>query len=107
MYKYKTRMNINQLKLLGLAYFGASSLLGFKRGIQNYNYEHNKLVKKYPNQKDSYLYTRAVLDGAFGAVFYVFPVTNLFMLPKEIYRLEVNLRNLEDEKKSNYYNSLM
>lgn len=32
----------------------------------------------------------------------LFPIT----ASKEIYRLEVNLRNLENEKKTDYYNNL-
>jgi hypothetical protein len=34
------------------------------------------------------------------------PYPGIFFAAKEIYILEINLRNLEDEKKTKYYNTL-
>ena len=74
--------------------------LGFIRGINSYKYNHNKY------NKEDYLYLNSVCYGVFGVTLYCNP----FLLPltvyKEIYRLEVNLRNLENEKNKNYYNDL-
>ena len=53
------------------------------------------------------MYTKSIPYGIYGILFY----GNPFLLPviifKELYRLEVNIRNLEDEKDSNFYNDLI
>jgi len=77
------------------------SSLGFIRGLNSYKYNHNKYEKT-----NNYLYLNLVCYGFCGLSLYANP----FLLPvfvyKEIYRLEVNLRNLEEEKNSNFYNNL-
>ena len=64
------KLNSYSLRLYGGFYFGFSGLLGFKRGLQNYDYEYNKQIKRYPLEKQNYLYVRAALDGVFGLIFY-------------------------------------
>ncbi len=74
--------------------------LGFFRGVNSYTY-HHKTYNTY--EKHTYLYLHAFGYGCCGLLFY----TNPFLLPcsiyKEIYRLEVNVRQLEHDKKD-YYN---
>jgi len=52
------------------------------------------------------MYSSLVGHGFIGVIFYVHPILLPFNLYKEIYRLEINMRNLEDEKKSRFYNEL-
>jgi len=74
--------------------------LGFIRGINSYKYQNE-------NQKNEpYLYSDSVLRGFFGIFVYGNPVFILPLLHKELYRLEVNVRNLENEKKTRFYNEL-
>lgn len=80
-------------------YAGISGLLGIKRGLEDYKYRNNLY-------KTNFFYSKYFLYGFSGILFYVCPLTHLVMIPKEIYRLEVNIRNLEDEKKTEYYNVL-
>ena len=70
--------------------------LGFIRGINSYKYE----------KKENYLYVNSVCYGIYGIGLYINPFLLPFSLHKEIYRLEVNLRNLENEKNTKYYNNL-
>ena len=83
-------------------------ILGFKRGINSYdyNYSHNKLYSHGKQIKNSF-YLDKLAWGIFSAVVYLNPVTGLIGLYKEVYRLEVNLRGLEDEKKTDYYNEVL
>lgn len=91
-------------------YVFGTSILGFYRGTEDYKFNYNiqleNYVKKqnYTDKKPTFFYYKCLLNGFGGSIFYVNPFTLWIMIPKEIYRLEVNLRNLEDEKKSRYYN---
>jgi hypothetical protein len=82
--------------------------LGFKRGLNSYdyNYSHNKLYKHHEKAKHPF-YLDKFAWGIISAIAYLNPVTGLFGLYKEVYRLEVNLRGLEDEKKTDYYNEVL
>lgn len=75
------------------------SSLGFNRGMNDYEYR----IQKH-NEK---LYSMKIWYGVFGVMTYLNPILLIFTIPKEIYRLEVNLRNMDDEKKTNFYNSLL
>jgi hypothetical protein len=77
------------------------SLLGCKRGLQSYDYNFRKSVHKEP-----YLYISKGQQGFLGIFLYINPLLVPFHLYKEMYRLEVNLRGLEEEKKTDYYNQL-
>lgn len=77
------------------------SLLGYKRGINSYDYRCNK------NPHKQHLYLQKGLWGLASMMLYFNPATFFFLLYKEIYRLEVNLRGLEDEKKTDYYNQVL
>jgi len=90
-------MNIAQIII-----FSSWSALGFKRGINSYDYSYNK--KFHIKQ---HLYLEKGIWGLTSTIAYINPCTFFFVLYKEIYRLEVNLRGLEDEKKTDYYNEVL
>ena len=75
--------------------------LGFIRGINSYTYQHYK----YENTQH-YLYLHSFGYGCCGILFYTNPFLLPFSVYKEIYRLEVDLRKLEDEKKTDFYSYL-
>ena len=80
-------------------------LLGFKRGANDYDFSFNKYNKIDPTE--SYLYSRKITSGLLGIFFYVNPFLLFITFPKEIYRLEVDIRGLENDKKTDYYNRLL
>ena len=80
------------------------ALLGFKRGSNDYDYNFKKY--NFENKK-SYLYSEKITYGLMGIFFYVNPFLLFITFPKEMYRLEVNIRGLEDDKKTDYYNRLL
>ena len=92
---------------------GCWGLLGFKRGMHEYDYNYNKYNNKEDKDKiiqynKPYLYSVKILLGIGGVILYTNPLIAIpFVIPREIYRLEVNLRNMEDEKKGDYYNKIM
>lgn len=75
--------------------------LGFIRGVKAYKYNHKKNKKN-----ENYLYVDLCIIGVCGIITY----GNIFFLPfsiyKELYRLEVNIKNLQNEKNTDYYNQL-
>ena len=71
--------------------------LGFIRGRNSYKYE----------KKENHLYVNSVCYGIYGIGLYINPFLLPLLLHKEIYRLEVDLRNLENEKNTKYYNNLL
>jgi hypothetical protein len=91
-------------------YFAATSTLGLYRGISHYKHNYSLKMDKYEKNKyydkPIFFYYHMIAQGVCGIFLYVNPITLMMMLPKEIYRLEVNLRNLEDEKKTDYYNDI-
>jgi len=87
--------------LLTIGYTGWCGL-GFIRGINSYKYNHDKYEKN-----ENYLYLNLIGNGFFGLVLYANPFFSPFSIYKEIYRFEVNIRNLESEKKTSYYNNLI
>ena len=83
-------------KVLSTSYISWCGL-GFMRGMHDYKY----------NVKNEYLYLSSVTYGCLGVIIYGNPVAFPYTLYKEIYRLEVNLRNIENEKKNSFYNDLL
>jgi hypothetical protein len=70
--------------------------LGIIRGINQYNYE-------YSSDKP-YFYTKNLYNGIAGLLLYTIPVMLPFVLYKEMYRLEVNIRGIQ--KSEEYYRLL-
>jgi hypothetical protein len=76
-----------------------TSLLGFKRGIESYDYNYRS--------KESYMYSSRIFYGFVGGALYLNPLLLIVIfIPKEIYRAEVYIRNLEKEKETDYYNEI-
>jgi hypothetical protein len=78
------------------------SLLGFKRGINSYDYSHKK-----DSRLKQHLYLEKGIWGLVSTIIYINPVSFFIVLYKEFYRLEVNVRGLEDEKNTDYYNQVL
>jgi hypothetical protein len=97
----------NTKRIIGLIPILGWPVLGFNRGINSYNYHYsnNKLYQNSETKK--YLYTDAFMWGLGSTITYLNPFTAVIIMGKEIYRLEVNLRGLEDEKKTEYYNKVL
>lgn len=89
---------MNYKKSIGKILYISWCGLGYYRGINSYNYNY----KKY-NIGENKLYIDKILHGFLGLSIYSFHVYLPILIYKEIYRLEVNMKNLEDEQKSNYY----
>jgi len=87
-------------EILALVTGTSWTLLGFKRGLQSYDYTYKS------SRKESYLYISKGQQGLLGMFLYINPLLFPFHMYKELYRLEVNLRGLEEEKKTDYYNQL-
>ena len=98
----------NVKRTIGLITIFGWHALGFKRGINSYdyNYSNNKLYKHSEKEKPP-LYLDKIAWGIGGTFCYFSPFTFFVVLYKEIYRIEVNLRGLEDEKKTRYYNEVL
>jgi hypothetical protein len=95
--------NSNIIKKLTIT---AWALLGLKRGINSYDYNYSR-NRLYKNSLIGPFYIDKAGWGFAGIMIYLSPVTFLFALYKEVYRLEVNLRGLEDEKKTDCYNEVL
>ena len=83
--------------------------LGFYRGLNQYdhlNMKYKNSSNPNPN-KYPYLYSSKIINGFMGSFIYLNPMFLFLTIPKEIYRLEVDLRGLEFEKKQDRYNDLM
>jgi len=76
--------------------------LGFIRGVNSYKYTQNKYEKN-----ETFIYTDSIIHGFFGVILYGNPVLLPITIHKELYRLEINTRNLESEKNTSYYNYLL
>ena len=74
--------------------------LGFYRGVQNYSWENTKY-------KQEYLYSSAFGHGLAGTVVYLCPFFAVNNIAKELFRAEANLRNMDNLKNTEYYNSLL
>lgn len=79
------------------------AVLGFNRGIHSYDYNHMNAWHKF----EPYMYSTRIGFGIIGGVVYLCPAFYVIVLPKEIYRLEVNIRGLKDEKETQYYNNIL
>jgi len=98
-------MNNNSIKN-GVRFIAtwAWPVLGFYRGLNSYNYNY---VKNKLYRHSNPFYIDKVVWGVVGTLIYLNPITFFFVLYKEVYRLEVNLRGLEDEKNTDYYNEVL
>lgn len=79
--------------------------LGFYRGMSLYDHGFN--TRHIESKEMPYMYSYRIYNGFNGVFFYANPLFLLFILPKEIYRLEVYLRAIETEKKKDRYYDLI
>ena len=85
--------------------------LGFYRGVNYFG----ELLDPYPEcDNKQYLYSKAlsqyswnIIFGLMGTGMYLNPILCFIIVPREIYRLDVNIRGLENEKKSDYYRRIL
>lgn len=81
--------------------------LGLYRGGQKYDYEYKQIkyyeYKQIKYERKQYLYVYKFNNSIRYGIYYMFPLLFPFILSKEIYRLEVYLRKLENEKNKIYY----
>jgi hypothetical protein len=86
--------------------YSAWSILGFNRGVNYYNYM-NKRYDNNNNNNNNGLYIHKFISGSIGVILYACPIFLPITLYKELYRLEIDLRKLENEKKTHSYYSLI
>ena len=92
--------------------------LGIYRGIQSYNYTYKTNYEEYEMFKDTYIsflvnkpqyyYTKCFQNGLYYGISYINPIILPNIIIKEMYRLEVNIRELDNKldnkkDKSEYY----
>lgn len=75
--------------------------LGFYRGVRDYSWKHSR------NNNQEYFYSSAIGYGLMGTCIYLCPLLIFQNISKELYRAEINLRNMENLKNSDYYNELL
>jgi len=92
-------MSVKKILLPIAAAWGS---LGFMRGMQSYEYDYNTYIHK----RESYMYVEKLRHGTMGTISYLNPILCMIMAYKEVYRCEVIVRNLEEDKKTEYYNRL-
>jgi hypothetical protein len=95
------KINLKQKYSLMALGYSAWSGLGFIRGLQSYKYNHNKRENNEP-----IIYLNSICNGFVGIIIYGNPFCLPLSLYKEIYRLEVNIRKLENEKTTDFYNNV-
>jgi|LauGreDrversion4_2_1035121.scaffolds.fasta_scaffold1114387_1 hypothetical protein len=83
----------------------AWTTLGFWRGMKQYDYEYSLKNNDKPNPTP-YMYTERIGNGLLGVIVYMNPFLGFLALGKELYRLEINIRNLEDSKNNDTYRRL-
>lgn len=76
--------------------------LGFIRGIQYYQHAYTRGLPV-----EQTIYTSMIPYGAYGIILYVNPVIFPWIFIKELYRFEVYIRNLKDEKNTDFYNDIL
>ena len=88
--------------------------LGCYRGVKLYNYTYNyncieyeKEENKKKDKKPTYFYAECFGAGLFGGFLYVNPFLLPITISKEIYRLEVNIRGLNEEKEKHSFYEIL
>jgi hypothetical protein len=81
--------------------------VGFYRGIKKYDYDYKKECMQHEkNKQPQYFYSTCISVGFFGLFLYVNPFLFPIILGKELHRLEVNIRGLDEEKDKKDYNDI-
>ena len=90
-----------------VASLSARGILGFYRGLNEYDYKYEQHINNKYQTPRPYLYSAKIVNGFVGSIFYLIPCFLIISVPAEIYRLEVNLRGMESEKKTDRYNEVI
>jgi hypothetical protein len=77
----------------------------FPKDINKYCIEKS-VEKSLENKINNYYYTECFCEGVTASMLYVFPLSFPFLLYKEFIRLEIVIRNINDEKTLDYYYSI-
>ena len=80
-----------------LILLSAWSALGFYRGVRLYQFELNRHRKYWPHIPRDYTLISGTLAGIFGATIYLFPLTGILAVFKEITRIEMRLLGLDTD----------
>jgi hypothetical protein len=107
-------MSLTNKQKVFLGLYSAWTTLGCRRGYLQYKYKNEQQMKRYLEDKNAnksyvtkpepFYYTNAALESFFsGGIVYVNPFFLPWTIFKELKRLEINLRNLEEEKNSSSY----
>ena len=95
-------MNLNYKYKIALVSYTAWCGIGFIRGVNSYKYN----LIKY-NKNESFIYSNSIIGGIFGIIMYANPILFPLALHKEFYRLEINLRGLEEKKDTPEYHTFI
>jgi len=90
-----------------MAYAGWGCL-GFYRGVQLYNFDYQKDMENYKKdsryrEKPEQFYISKFGMGLLITGLYIIPPTFMLVAIKELYRLEINLRGLNEKKENRDY----
>jgi len=96
-------MSNNRRTIIFISSWTCWSILGFARGIKSYDYKN---TVNYGKNRKPYMYSERIGCGFIGFFVYACPLLIIPNLFKEIHRFEVNVRGLEEQKKTSYYNEL-
>ena len=86
------------------------STLGFYRGVKEYDYfdlMSNRVRKAYLYSDILNNGFKRIGGGLYGVFIYINPFLLCVTIPREIYRLEVNLRGLDFEKETDTYKRMI
>ena len=75
-------MFLNRKKYVAGSMLCLWSILGFKRGMDSYDYYHPKDIETLPS-----IYTHKICKGISYIFVYINPLLLFLVIPKEIYRL--------------------
>ena len=95
-----------------IATFGAWTSLGFYRGMRQYEHDRGNFnsitenIKPVVYSNQIVQFSHRVMNGVLGMFIYANPICWIVIIPKELYRLEVNVRNMKSEKKRDYYHEI-
>jgi hypothetical protein len=85
--------------------------LGLYRGFNEFEFDcqaryNNDIKQTFLYSAELLKYTKKLGNGLLWSIIYINPLLLIYTIPKEIYRLEVDIRGLEDEKKRDFYKRL-
>ena len=80
-----------------LAILSAWTALGFYRGVRLYEYELRRHREIWPHIPRNYTIIKGTLSGLFGVTLYLFPLTGMLAIRKELIRIEMRMLGLSTD----------